>query len=260
MWKGFALALALCLLPWGGAESQGHRSRCKQPPDWSIGDQNPMIQSAGKVTVDLRLKLEKEKLVGISYVVVNHQGRHSRAKYDLLKSKVSEHIPVYQQEENQPDVWSLLKGDKDDFFIYDRCGRLVQHLELPYSLLHFPYVEEAVRIAYCGDKCGECEHKIPDADVCKKPEEQPEQEKPVEEKVERPRPHRNHHRHHRPKHSGHRHRHHNNEGGQAAEVDAFQTNNRAGSHNGQGQSVVPQSEVVFVPQREADVPVLALQP
>uniref|UniRef100_A0A5S6MUZ1 Coiled-coil domain-containing protein 134 n=1 Tax=Xenopus tropicalis TaxID=8364 RepID=A0A5S6MUZ1_XENTR len=172
MWKGFALALALCLLPWGGAESQGHRKRCKEPPEWSIGDQNPMMQSAGKVTVvallqclgfrleDLRLKLEKEKLVGISYVVVNHQGRQSRAKYDLLKSKVSEHIPVYQQEEYQPDVWSLLKGDKDDFFVYDRCGRLVQHLELPYSLLHFPYVEEAIRIAYCEDKCGECEHKV----------------------------------------------------------------------------------------------------
>ncbi|KAE8636398.1 hypothetical protein XENTR_v10002975 [Xenopus tropicalis] len=245
MWKGFALALALCLLPWGGAESQGHRKRLE----------------------DLRLKLEKEKLVGISYVVVNHQGRQSRAKYDLLKSKVSEHIPVYQQEEYQPDVWSLLKGDKDDFFVYDRCGRLVQHLELPYSLLHFPYVEEAIRIAYCEDKCGECEHKILDADVCKKPEEQQEQDKPVEEKVERPRHHRNHHRHHRPKHSGHRHRHHHSEDGQVAELDVLrssaQANNRAGSQNGQGQSVVqvvPQSEVLFVPQREADIPVLARQP
>lgn len=38
-----------------------------------------------------------------------------------LKNKVSEHIPVYQQEENQTDVWTLLNGSKDDFLIYDRC-------------------------------------------------------------------------------------------------------------------------------------------
>ncbi|KAF0880845.1 SEPP1 protein, partial [Crocuta crocuta] len=73
-----------------------------------------------------------------------------------LKNKVSEHIPVYQQEENQTDVWTLLNGNKDDFFIYDRCGRLVYHLGLPYSFLTFPYVEEAIKIAYCEKKCGNC--------------------------------------------------------------------------------------------------------
>lgn len=51
MWKGFALALALCLLPWGGAESQGHHALCKKPPDWKIGAQNPMLDSDGSVTV-----------------------------------------------------------------------------------------------------------------------------------------------------------------------------------------------------------------
>ncbi|KAG8456669.1 hypothetical protein GDO86_002449 [Hymenochirus boettgeri] len=262
MWKGFALALALCLLPWGGAESQGHRSRCKEPPEWSIGDQKPMMQSAGKRRLeDLRLKLEKEKFVGISYIVVNHQGRQSRAKYHLLKSKVSEHIPVYQQEEKQPDVWSTLNGDKDDFLIYDRCGRLVQHIELPYSLLSFSYVEDAIKYAYCEDKCGECEHKVIDIDVCKKPEMQPDQEKPSEKPVEglaeRPKHHRNHHRN-QPRHRSHRHRHHHNEneqGGEAAvPMSNSQSQNRAMGHE-QGQSVL---EVKT--QREADIPVLALHP
>uniref|UniRef100_A0A8C7AHG8 Selenoprotein P N-terminal domain-containing protein n=1 Tax=Neovison vison TaxID=452646 RepID=A0A8C7AHG8_NEOVI len=162
MWRSLGLALALSLLPAGGTESQGQSTMCKQPPEWSIGDQNPMLNSSGSVTVvallqaNLRVKLEKEGYLNISYVVVNHQGLSSQLQYMNLKNKVSEHIPVYQQEENQTDVWTLLNGKKDDFLIYDRCGRLVYHLGLPYSFLTFPYVEEAIKIAYCEEKCGNC--------------------------------------------------------------------------------------------------------
>uniref|UniRef100_A0A8C3VVM8 Selenoprotein P N-terminal domain-containing protein n=1 Tax=Catagonus wagneri TaxID=51154 RepID=A0A8C3VVM8_9CETA len=182
MWRGLELALALCLLPWGGTESQGKSSFCEQPPGWSIKDQDPMLNSYGSVTVvallqaktipffvfvskyfrleDLRVKLEKEGYSNISYAVVNHQGIDSQLKYVYLKSKVSEHIPVYQQEENQADVWTLLNGKKDDFLIYDRCGRLVYHLGLPYSFLTFPYVEEAIKTVYCENKCGNCSLKV----------------------------------------------------------------------------------------------------
>lgn len=76
---------------------------------------------------DLRVKLEKEGYSNISYIVVNHQGIASQLKYVYLKSKVSEHIPVYQQEENQTDVWTLLNGNKDDFLIYDRCVHTCMH-------------------------------------------------------------------------------------------------------------------------------------
>ncbi|KAJ8778408.1 hypothetical protein J1605_013595 [Eschrichtius robustus] len=51
MWRGLGLALALCLLPTGGTESQGQSSFCKQPPAWSIKDQDPMLNSYGSVTV-----------------------------------------------------------------------------------------------------------------------------------------------------------------------------------------------------------------
>lgn len=51
MWRSLGLALALCLLPYGGTESQGQSPVCKQPPAWSIGDQNPMLNSEGTVTV-----------------------------------------------------------------------------------------------------------------------------------------------------------------------------------------------------------------
>ncbi|KFP11886.1 Selenoprotein P, partial [Egretta garzetta] len=56
---------------------------------------------------------------------------------------------------------------KDDFLIYDRCGRLVYHLGLPYSFLSFPYVEESIKIAYCENKCGNCSYTEPNIDgIC----------------------------------------------------------------------------------------------
>lgn len=51
MWRSLGLTLALCLLPYGGAESQGQSPACKQPPAWKIGDENPMLNSEGTVTV-----------------------------------------------------------------------------------------------------------------------------------------------------------------------------------------------------------------
>lgn len=147
---------------------------------------------------DLRVKLEKEGFSNVSYIVVNHQGLSSRLKYNLLKNEVSEHIPVYQQEENQTDVWTLLNGNKDDFLVYDRCGRLVYHLGLPFSILQFPYVEQAIKIAYCEEKCGNCSlTTLEDEDFCKNVSLAA-----VGQTTEAPEPH--HHHHHR---HGHHHHH-----------------------------------------------------
>uniref|UniRef100_A0A8C3DAG6 Selenoprotein P n=1 Tax=Corvus moneduloides TaxID=1196302 RepID=A0A8C3DAG6_CORMO len=161
MWADLGLVLALCLLPGGGTEIQN----CLEPPEWRIGEEDPMWNSRGSVTVvallqDLRVKLENERLVNISYVVVNHQGPQSRREFHLLKERVSDYIAVYQQDEQQDDVWTTLNGNKDDFLIYDRCGRLVYHLGLPYSFLHFQYVEESIKIAYCENKCGNCSYTV----------------------------------------------------------------------------------------------------
>lgn len=89
-------------------------------------------------------------------MVVNHQGKSSHENYELLKSKVEEQIPVYQQEINKPDVWKLLQGNKDDFLVYDRCGKLTYHLELPYTILSQPYVAYAIRKTYCQGICANC--------------------------------------------------------------------------------------------------------
>uniref|UniRef100_A0A8B9G7E2 Selenoprotein P n=1 Tax=Amazona collaria TaxID=241587 RepID=A0A8B9G7E2_9PSIT len=162
MWAGLGLVLALSLLPGGGTENQ----YCKEPPEWHIGDENPMLGSRGSVTVvallqaNLRVKLENEGLVNVSYIIVNHQGSYSQRKFHLLQESVSEYITVYQQDEQQDDVWTKLNGNKDDFLIYDRCGRLVYHLGLPYSFLSFDYVEESIKTAYCEKKCGNCSYTV----------------------------------------------------------------------------------------------------
>lgn len=51
MWAGLSLLLALCLLPGGGAESEGEGTRCKPPAGWSIGEVEPMKGVMGQVTV-----------------------------------------------------------------------------------------------------------------------------------------------------------------------------------------------------------------
>lgn len=159
---------------------------------------------------DLRVKLENEGLVNISYVVVNHQGAQSQREFHLLKERVSDYITVYQQDEHQEDVWTTLNGNKDDFLIYDRCGRLVYHLGMPYSFLHFQYVEESIKIAYCESKCGNCSYMEPNIDVVcenitkKAVEELSEIEPEPTDQHSHPNPHRHGH-HHRRHH--HRHRH-----------------------------------------------------
>uniref|UniRef100_A0A452IWN0 Selenoprotein P N-terminal domain-containing protein n=1 Tax=Gopherus agassizii TaxID=38772 RepID=A0A452IWN0_9SAUR len=89
-------------------------------------------------------------------MIVNEKTPLSRAMFWELKRWAPEEVPVYQQEILEPDVWQILDGDKDDFLIYDRCGRLAFHIPLPYSFLHFRYVESAVRFTYTKDVCGNC--------------------------------------------------------------------------------------------------------
>ncbi|KAM4722940.1 selenoprotein Pb-like [Rhinophrynus dorsalis] len=150
-------------------------SICKPSPKWSIGDEEPMAEARGNVTVvallqascsfclvqaasmgPLREKLSLQGLVDINYMIVNDQSLLSAVLYPKLRQRAPDGIPVYQQSSSQPDVWEVLNGDKDDFLIYDRCGRLTFHIRLPLSYLHFPYVEAAIRSTYKDDFCGNC--------------------------------------------------------------------------------------------------------
>lgn len=145
-------------------------------------------------------------------MVVNHQGPQSRREFHLLKERVSDYITVYQQDEQQDDVWTTLNGNKDDFLIYDRCGRLVYHLGLPYSFLHFQYVEESIKIAYCGNKCGNCSYTEPDIDVVCENITQKAGEELSEIEHEPTGQHSHHHHLHRPGHHRRHHHHHHHAG------------------------------------------------
>ncbi|KAK6310674.1 hypothetical protein J4Q44_G00187290 [Coregonus suidteri] len=111
------------------------------------------IASASKLG-GLRDKLLRSKLTDVSFLIVNEREAQSRAMYWELKRRAPPGIPVYQQAPLQDDVWEALDGDKDDFLVYDRCGRLTFHIVLPYSFLHYPYIEAAVRATYHKDICG----------------------------------------------------------------------------------------------------------
>lgn len=107
----------------------------------------------------LRQKLEGQGLSDVVYMVVNQQGEQAQRLHTMLAHRLSENITLYKQDEQQPDVWQALGGDKDDFLIYDRCGRLTHHLSLPYTIIGQGHVEGAIKDTYCKNICGECTHK-----------------------------------------------------------------------------------------------------
>ncbi|XP_006014647.2 selenoprotein Pa [Latimeria chalumnae] len=196
---------------------------------------------------DLHLKLENEGLVNISYMIVNHQGEYSQHKHNLLKQRVSEFIPVYKQDMEKPNVWNLLNGNKDDFLIYDRCGRLVYHLGLPYSVLHFPYMEEAIRIAFCETRCGNCSFTPEDInEICNRTEntDEPVEEPPPTSVPDPPQQNPQHHgahRHHRQhghQEQSHHHRHDQFSSGQNGQVHVEVQRPIAHDHHGNEQGQV----------------------
>lgn len=107
----------------------------------------------------LRLKLESQGLRNVVYMVVNQQGEPAQRLHTMLAQRLSESINLYKQVEQQPDVWQALSGEKDDFLIYDRCGRLTHHISLPYSIIGQGHVEGAIKDTYCKRICGDCTHE-----------------------------------------------------------------------------------------------------
>ncbi|KAM3915020.1 selenoprotein Pb-like [Leptodactylus fuscus] len=157
------------------SSARNETSFCKRPPSWRIGDEEPMGGAMGQVAVvallqascsfclvqaanmgPLRDKLSARGLTNISYIIVNDQSLVSKLMYPELKRRAPAGIPVYDQLPNQEDVWEILDGNKDDFLIYDRCGRLTFHIRLPFSYLFYPYVEAAIISTYFEDYCQNC--------------------------------------------------------------------------------------------------------
>uniref|UniRef100_A0A8U8CCU8 Selenoprotein P N-terminal domain-containing protein n=1 Tax=Geospiza parvula TaxID=87175 RepID=A0A8U8CCU8_GEOPR len=159
-WLGLGLASA--------SEETANSSRiCQEAPAWTINGSSPMEGAAGQVTVVALLKrspaprgrrarLARQGTAHVRYMIVNEKAPLSRAMLPELQRHAPPGVPVLQPEQEDPDVWQVLGGDKDDFLVYDRCGRLAFHIQLPFSFLHFPYVEAAIRSSHIKDFCGNC--------------------------------------------------------------------------------------------------------
>lgn len=68
----------------------------------------------------LREKLARQGTVDVRYMIVNEKGPLSRAMFGDLERQAPPGVPVFQPEPEEPDIWQVLGGDKDDFLVYDR--------------------------------------------------------------------------------------------------------------------------------------------
>ncbi|XP_078702094.1 selenoprotein P-like [Branchiostoma floridae x Branchiostoma belcheri] len=82
----------------------------------------------------------------------------SRRYIEEIRSRVS--FTVYQ-DNALTDVWGLLDGSKDDFIVYDRCGRLARHIKMPQANMDNTDVEDAIRAVYEESPCGPCATTTP---------------------------------------------------------------------------------------------------
>lgn len=90
----------------------------------------------------------------INFLTINHKGQRSVTLFWMLDSKTN--FTTYQ-DNNEDDVWTKLGGRKDDFYIYDRCGRLTYHISLPYSdIATYNITERALTSTYLDLPCGPC--------------------------------------------------------------------------------------------------------
>lgn len=100
----------------------------------------------------------------MAYALLSEHGPHSRSSARRLARRLPPHsspssssaVTAHAQASSGPDLWTLLGGQRNDIFVYDRCGRLTVRLSLPYSFLDFPYVESAIVATHAKEVCGAC--------------------------------------------------------------------------------------------------------
>ncbi|XP_060894741.1 selenoprotein Pa isoform X2 [Labrus mixtus] len=172
----------------------------------------------------LRQKLDLQGLKDVVYIVINDQGAQAQRLHPMLAKKLSENITLYQQDEQQPNVWQTLSGTKDDFLIYDRCGRLTHHISLPNTIIGLGHVETAIRDSYCKPLCGNCTFMSTEPPEECTADVQPDADAPPEEDTD------HHHDHGHGAHHGHGHQRENH--GSHPHGSGHGGDNNHGQHHG----------------------------
>lgn len=103
---------------------------------------------------DLQSSFLDAGIADVQTIIINNLHPGSQAMMRYLRRYAGE-VPVYQ-DTNTSDVWQQLEGGKDDFFIYDRCGRLAYYVPMPLSLMFKPYALAAILSTYYDEPCGPC--------------------------------------------------------------------------------------------------------
>ncbi len=107
MWKTLSLTMALCLLVGCSAESETDAPRCKLPPVWKTGEEEPMKNALGRVTVVAYLQAswlfcleQASKWVqnfyfhtnNFKHVKENHQNFHETLFFKPLSGRILDSV------------------------------------------------------------------------------------------------------------------------------------------------------------------------
>ncbi|XP_067679235.1 selenoprotein Pb-like [Haliotis asinina] len=87
----------------------------------------------------------------INMIIINDYSNASLDMYNELASRVT--FPVYQDTPHLRLWERVYAGQKDDFFIFDRCGQQTYHLQLPLTILRYHYTQSALWATYFDSPC-----------------------------------------------------------------------------------------------------------
>lgn len=153
---------------------------CRRAPEWSIDGVDVMYGYRGNITfvalMDLQCDFCHRQLNGIkslkstleasgmrdcNYVVIAPRNETEEWVSYWRRAFRNDGIKILQETRREP-VWSTLNGQHHDFFVYDRCGRLIYFIPHPQSNLYFHYTVSSLFAAhhYQHVGCGKCEYDM----------------------------------------------------------------------------------------------------
>jgi hypothetical protein len=90
---------------------------------------------------------------GVAVGVLGINARHRAAQLMASEFDRLVNFSVYQSTHREHH-WSQLGGLKDDFFVYDRCGRLAYYVPFPHSFVPLRFAELAILSTHLESPCG----------------------------------------------------------------------------------------------------------
>ena len=74
------------------------------------------------------------RINGITYMIINKRSAAS------MIGRFSGLVDIAVHQDQTGAIWQSMKGGKNDFFVFDQCGRLAYYLHNSVTYLGWPYV------------------------------------------------------------------------------------------------------------------------